>query len=372
MINKPQIINALRKTIDSYGIEVINDKAQLKASLSDILPGTSYKFERKFLIDALELDEWETLLEAHFRDQYEHIRVVKVLKSLLVTNLGWSEDHSINVLDCYTKAMGWYDVILPQTENELLSNIKYKKPVFSETNNISCDDNSKLSYLLEQSKEIKVNQKDKEYYKIITKSNDKSRYNKRNPSSPNVGDLIKFGSYKWRVLSTENNNALLISLNITHVNKEYNNCRSANWESCTIRKWLNNDFLQNFSIQEQSRILLTTNSNENNLWFGTQGSNTTSDRIFILSLTEVIDYFDDSEQLKSFNPNTTKYIDDEYNASRIATYKKTPAWWWLRSPGDRNSNAAYVGNSGIIHIGGINVTNGNPHGGVRPVLWLSM
>jgi hypothetical protein len=62
---------ALRKSIDQCGIDIVNSYQRLRAILSDFLPGANNKFERKFLLDALELDEWHILLETHDKGQME-------------------------------------------------------------------------------------------------------------------------------------------------------------------------------------------------------------------------------------------------------------------------------------------------------------
>jgi len=42
------------------------------------------------------------------------------------------------------------------------------------------------------------------------------------------------------------------------------------------------------------------------------------------------------------------------------------AWWWLRSPGNNQNNAANVNNDGNVNLNGNNVNNET--GGVRPAL----
>ena len=43
-----------------------------------------------------------------------------------------------------------------------------------------------------------------------------------------------------------------------------------------------------------------------------------------------------------------------------------PCWWWLRSPGNNDNNAANVNNDGAVNYNGNNVNNDN--NGVRPAL----
>ena len=192
---------------------------------------------------------------------------------------------------------------------------------------------------------------------------------------PQFGNTIKFGKYDWRVLEVQGDKALLLADKVTDVNMTYNNnCTGVTWETCSLRKWLNNEFLtQEFTPQEQGEIALTTIQNENNQWYGTKGGNTTSDKIFLLSISEVVKYFGDSGQLKNRPKKGASYIDDKYNNARIANSisKGIIAWWWLRTPGIRN-HAAFVNYDGWIIVHGYRVDNDNARGGVRPALFVNL
>ena len=185
-----------------------------------------------------------------------------------------------------------------------------------------------------------------------------------------AGDIITFGKYKWRVLDVQNSKALILSdmvLERRYYNEEY---EVITWEQCTLRKYLNGEFLNSFSADEKSRIAETTIKNDNNQWYGTNGGNTTKDRIFLLSLEEVVKYFGDSGQLKNRKKDQL-YIDDKYNTSRIAYDTNNEAcWWWLRSPGNYGGNAAHVSFVGGVGVYGHFVDGFS--GGVRPALWLNL
>ena len=175
------------------------------------------------------------------------------------------------------------------------------------------------------------------------------------PTTPVIGSELKFGKYDWRVLDVQNGKVLLISKDVTHVKKPYNESRTGvTWENCTLRQWLNRDFLSEFSSQEQSQICLSTIPNEDNQWYKTKGGNRTTDRIFLLSLDEVNNY-------------------------RAAKFDNSQAWWWLRSPGDHSLTAACVGGGGDVYVYGYDVyvlgfyiSYSDAGGGVRPALWLNL
>jgi len=188
--------------------------------------------------------------------------------------------------------------------------------------------------------------------------------------APNVGDIMAFGGIEWWVLDVQDGRALLLSEKVLF-EKAYDDTAdsSLTWETSSLRHYLNNEFYNTFRARERSRIMETRNINRNNQWFGTNGGSGTSDRIFLLSLEEVVRYFGDSGQLEN-SPDEWS-ISDEYNSERIARDANGDAsWWWLRSPGRSGIRAASVGIGGGVGVGGTGVTHGN--GGVRPALWINL
>lgn len=178
---------------------------------------------------------------------------------------------------------------------------------------------------------------------------------------------LKFGALSgkpilWRVLDVQDNRALLLSEDVTHVGMQYDkNYVSVNWkwETCKLREWLNRDFLKTFSSQEQALITFTTNTNESyNLRGDRVDEKQTQDRIFLLSYFEVVKYFGEYGRLG---------YDDKSKSARMAKHDGSLAWWWLRSPG------YLVWIDGWVFKRGTDVNkNGLNFGGVRPALWLNL
>lgn len=195
------------------------------------------------------------------------------------------------------------------------------------------------------------------------------------PQVIQVGSTIKFGKYDWQVLDVQEDKALLLADKVTHVNVPYHiTCEGVTWETCSLRKWLNNEFFhQEFTKEEQEKIALATIQNESNQWYSTQGGGETSDNIFLLSISEVVHYFGDSGQLINRPGKGTSYIDDRYNNARITNSigKEKIAWWWLRTPGIRN-HAAFINYDGWLLIHGYRIDNNNSCGGVRPAILLKL
>jgi len=185
-----------------------------------------------------------------------------------------------------------------------------------------------------------------------------------------VGDIIEFGGYEWRVLEVRDGNALIITENIIE-RRAYNvGGHDTTWEYSSLRRYLNGEFFDSFTQAERARIVETRIANADNQWYGTAGGRETADRIFLISLEEVVQYFGDSGQLSHRPSNDEWRIDDRFNSMRIAgDLTGNNPWWWLRSPGINSDLTAFVGSNGTVHVNG---DYAEFHGGVRPALWLTL
>ena len=184
-------------------------------------------------------------------------------------------------------------------------------------------------------------------------------------------NIIQFGSHKWRVLDIQGNYALIISENIISHRMYHNTNQAVTWETSDIREYLNSTFLNTFNETDRARIRETIIINNDNPWLGTNGGENTKDKIFLLSIEEVVRYFGDSGQLEN-SPDGVSWIWDEYSETRIAQdITGSASWWWLRSPGFSPFGAASVSGNGILSVHGSDVFwSGGAGGGVRPALWL--
>ena len=184
----------------------------------------------------------------------------------------------------------------------------------------------------------------------------------------NVGDIIDFGGYEWRVLDIQGRQALIIMENIWDNRAYHNEWEVITWEHSPLRRELNNGFYNSFSLEDRERIVRKRISNPDNPWFGTPGGNDTEDYIFLLSIDEVVRYFGDSGMMRE--GRNERNFHDPYNEARIAYEADGSAWlWWLRSPGSLSIYTACVHNDGGIIMSGLIVNERSV--GVRPALWLS-
>ena len=192
-----------------------------------------------------------------------------------------------------------------------------------------------------------------------------------------IGDIIIFGSYEqdndlgnekepieWIVLDKRDNQALLLSKYALDCFYYYGKFSSVTWETSTIRKWLNNDFLDEaFTSEQKASILKTTVTADKNPKYKTDPGNDTEDMMFLLSINEVERYLPDDSarraQATAYAVSQGAFADKNGNAR-----------WWLRSPGYGSHYAAGVHPGGSIYFIGHDVNYGRD--AVRPALWINL
>lgn len=198
-----------------------------------------------------------------------------------------------------------------------------------------------------------------------------------------MDDIVVFGSYEqdglrkngvepieWIVLDIQENRALLLSRYALD-SKPYNDAYTpVTWESCSLRKWMNDTFLNTaFSEAEKKQILLTEVDNSgtqgNSKWHSSGGNNT-KDFVFLLSYEESEQYFDGAYDRICV---PTSYAVSQGADIRVHDDGVTESgWWWLRSPGEQTYHASFVNFDGTRYSNGV----GNGYLSVRPVLWVRL
>jgi len=207
---------------------------------------------------------------------------------------------------------------------------------------------------------------------------------------------INFGKYLWRVLEEKDGNALIIAENTIEERSYHNDYTDITWEHSHMRQYLNSQFYESFTAEEQARILETQVSDRDNPWTGTKCGNPTADKVFLLSYDEVVKYFGDSGDMQNrvgwhwvdidvpgFSGGVPEkggidFVNDQYNKSRrVYKLDGSIGWWWLRSPGGQGQfTTGSVGYIGEIFLCGDDVwmqsrENGEEeNGGVRPAMWI--
>lgn len=188
-----------------------------------------------------------------------------------------------------------------------------------------------------------------------------------------VGDMVYFGKYEqdnnmsngkekieWICLCKEQDKALLIStycLDGQPYNEEFT---KIDWESSSLRKWLNSTFYDEaFSDEEKSFILDQEVSNGD--------EKIIMDKVSLPSIDEVNTYFDSMEGRIA---NFTDYA--IFEREKNATSRFSDGWsdgWWLRTMSEKFEDCAsdVAENGNVFSRVGTNVDCSL---GVRPIIWV--
>ncbi|MBQ9950271.1 MAG: TIR domain-containing protein, partial [Clostridia bacterium] len=198
-----------------------------------------------------------------------------------------------------------------------------------------------------------------------------------------VGDYIKFGAYEqdnntengkedveWLVLDKKEDRILVISkygLDCKPYNKKW---KIVTWETCTLRKWLNDEFIKNaFSSDERKKIPTIKVSDSNNPVYGTKAGKTTRDKVFLLSIAECYVYFA-SDEARMCAPTDYAIAQGAYTNDDCKADGRSTCRWWLRSPGYGRNYAAAVDSVGKVGENGSSVHYFSE--AVRPAMWIKI
>lgn len=227
----------------------------------------------------------------------------------------------------------------------------------------------------------------------ITSNNVSSEPTSANPTTSNpssetvsgpvqVGDSIFFGKYEqdnnrsngkedieWQVLDIKDGKAFVISVYALDC-QQYNTSRTdVTWETCTLRSWLNNDFINEaFNDAEKANIPTVTVPAHKNPFIADiiakDPGNDTQDKVFLLSLVEADMYFNSKDELRC---KATEYAasNEEYDGS----LPKGNCWWWSRTIGTDERQFAFFMHSGTVYQMGHTIVY---YLAVRPAMWIEL
>ena len=193
-----------------------------------------------------------------------------------------------------------------------------------------------------------------------------------------VGNVVLFGAYEqdndisngkerieWRILEKENNKVLLISDKALDCQPYNDSLSDITWENCSLRKWMNETFLNEaFIPEEQNKIEETILPADKNRKFRTDPGSTTKDKVFLLGYSESIKYFSGDKDRKC--------VPSMYTREKISNdFKSTETvWWWLRSPSIAQNMVDIVDCYGMPSWRFIEANSDTTC--VRPALWVNL
>ena len=193
-----------------------------------------------------------------------------------------------------------------------------------------------------------------------------------------TGDRIGFGSYdtdgweddqesvQWIILDKQDTKVLIISSQVIDAipfNSEYTD---SDWESSSIREWLNGEFLSDhFSDAQKAMILETELDNPSNSAYEGKDGSSTTDSVFLLSEEEVNEYLTAEDRVALLTGSTA----DRMLLSGKKDYDETGAWL-LRTNGASSDLAAFVDPEGEVNLEGVPVNS--KYIGLRPAMWIDL
>ena len=210
-------------------------------------------------------------------------------------------------------------------------------------------------------------------YKAQEKKSSEGKKISGKADSIKVGDYYTFGSYEqdknkkngkepieWKILAKDGSKILVISRYILDVKAYHQKKGTITWQDCSLREWLNQDFLNDaFSAEERKMIpKVTVKADSNPDSPSADPGNDTKDYVFLLSIEEVNRYLKSDTARKCKTTKFSKRAYTNFGYSR----------WWLRTPGGYTTQAAFVNEDGEIKS---NVVQDNSYG-VRPALWIDL
>ena len=175
---------------------------------------------------------------------------------------------------------------------------------------------------------------------------------------------------EWIIHAKKNNRVLLISKYVLDCQPYNMSQEDVTWETCTLRKWLNNDFLNTaFNSDEQRLIETTTVVADKNPYYDTNCGNNTLDKVFLLNITDVNRFTSDETKKCAPTDYAVEQGLDESSNNMTADEGKT-CTWWLHTPGYKSIYASYVSSIGVVNYYGDGVQIMS--NGVRPAMWISV
>lgn len=150
------------------------------------------------------------------------------------------------------------------------------------------------------------------------------------------GDTLYFGTYNgqpiaWKILKTADDKMLLITENPIAQKPFHDEIKNVKWETSSLRAWLNEEFINSFSAEQQNQILSTDTGD-------------TSDKIFLMDVDEM-----------------NKLVKEEK-----ITFKTSEEWWTRTATED---GIMYTAPSGWVKAQGDQIVRDK---GVRPSIWISL
>ena len=170
---------------------------------------------------------------------------------------------------------------------------------------------------------------------------------------------FRFEPIRWRVLDNRDGVLTLLASRVLDCRKYNDLPGKTDWASCSLRKWLNSDFVNTaFSEDEKKDIVLSENKNAPNRFYNTDCGPDTLDSAFILSNDETFA----SDIAGKYGFRVGPGLDDASKRFDSTLFAKCRGAWWspkdifpgnafwfMRTNGYSPSSVTYVCDFGYLY-----------------------
>jgi len=164
---------------------------------------------------------------------------------------------------------------------------------------------------------------------------------------------------EWKVLARENGRMLVVSKYALDCQRyHFVSDSSVLWETCSLRKWLNERFLISAFTSDERALILDTPIK------GAKSSNDYKDKLFLLGYSDICKYMD-SKSARLCQGTSVCYGNGAFKSS------KGYASWWYSHDNNARGAARVDFDGALINVGGLtgvfvdNVA-------VRPAMWIDI
>lgn len=290
---------ALYSAVSAEGPELLMNSEKISGYLLDLIPNLKKEvriFSRTFNDDYIALYR-----SAFCQDERDSTITIKKIKNLLIEDEGLSETWADMICNSCQEAVSYY-------KGKGLTDI-----LDAEIINYNTEKNAEPDHKTNLNNVSHINKPS-----IITTLNSGQSGNKNNTGwsiTYKIGRGIRFGRHRngdpmhWRILAIDENLALIHYTGSDFEQAFHDKDEVVSWKECTLRKWLNTEFIAQHFNSEEEKYIFQAN-------IETAGV-ITEDKVFCLNIAEAIKY--KSNMKESFKPWLLR--DKGLKDSCVATYE---------------------------------------------------
>lgn len=163
--------------------------------------------------------------------------------------------------------------------------------------------------------------------------------------------------------------ALVISEYVLDRKPYHTTTTNITWETCSLRSWLNNDFLNSAFTNAEKEFIPTVlvTADKHPQYTMNNPGNDVNDKIFLLSITQMNISITQMNKYFSITWVTHGFPSAYAKAQGLSTSGVDSCQWWLRTASNGYVNASFVEWDGTY-----SGTSVGYNCGVRPAMWIDL